>query len=72
MQSQKAWNSAARDTARDNNRYVNERIWGMDFILLAIKIIEIFCSRKTMKKFTFINDIQVVKDDLEKAEIRKY
>lgn len=41
----------------------------MDFILLAIKIIEIFCSRKTMKS---INDIQVVKDDLEKAEIRKY
>ena len=28
--------------ARDNKRYVNERIWGMDFILLAIKIIEIF------------------------------
>ena len=25
-----------------------------------------------MKKFTFINDIQVVKDDLGKAEIRKY
>ena len=46
----------ARDTARDNKRYVNERFWGMDFILLAIKIIEIFSSRKTMKRFTFIND----------------
>lgn len=56
MQSQKAQNSGARDTARDNKRYVNERIWGMDFILLAIKIIEIFSSRKTMKRFTFIND----------------
>ena len=56
MQSRKAWSSVARDTTRDNNRYVNERIWGMDFILLAIKIIEIFCSRKTMKRFTFINN----------------
>ena len=46
----------ARDTARDNKRYVTERMWGMDFILLAIKIIEIFSSRKTMKRFTFIND----------------